>query len=76
MTREGIHSSLGGTDLKRGHGNVLRYMTPFFQASQHSLAYTINAPLTCPHFRLLEKFCIFSLVLGKNFSSQLENKAT
>ena len=46
-------------------------MTPF-QASRRSLAYqfTVNVPLTCPHFQLLEKICIFSLILGQNVSSQ------
>ena len=47
-------------------------MTPFFQASQCSLAYQfpINALLMCPPFSIPWKFCIFSLVFGQNFSSQ------
>ena len=42
-------------------------MTPFFQASQRSLAYqfTTNVPLMCPPFSIFRQFCIFSLVLAK-----------
>ena len=47
-------------------------MTPFYQASCRSLAYqfTIYAPLMCHPFSILGEKCIFSLVLGQNFSFQ------
>ena len=50
-------------------------MTPFFQASRRSLAYqfTIIAPLLCPHFQILEKFSIFSLVLVKISALKTQN---
>ena len=62
-----------GNPMGGGHSHwkVVRgcaaVMTPFFQASRLSLAYqfTINVQLMCPHFQLLEKFYIFSLVLAK-----------
>ena len=65
-----LHAGTGGgggaltckryTGMCRGHD-------PLFQASRRSVAYqfTINAPLTCPHFQFLEEICIFSLVLAK-----------
>ena len=57
----------GALTLESGTG-MCHCHDPLFQASRHSLAYqfTINAPLMCPPpFSILEKFCIFSLVLTK-----------
>ena len=52
-------------------------MTPFFQASQRSLAYqfTTNVPLMCPPppFSIFRKFCIFSLVLAKISALKTQN---
>ena len=54
------HLTWGALTLERGCAAV---MTPFFQASQRSLAYqfTINALLMCPHFQFVEKVCISAL---------------
>ena len=70
------HIPLGGRHWpRRGYGNVPRSWPPFFQASRRSLVYqfTVNAPLKCPLYQLLEKNSIFSLVFGQNFSSQDAN---
>ena len=50
-------------------------MTPFFQASRHSLAYqfTITASLLCPPFSNFRKFFHFQPCFGQNFSSQDAN---
>ena len=50
-------------------------MTPFFQASRHSLAYqfTIIAPLLCPPFSNFRKVFHFQPCFGQNFSSQDAN---
>ena len=50
-------------------------MTPFFQATQRSLAYqfTINAPLLCPPFSNFRKKFNFQPCFGQNFSSQDAN---
>ena len=50
-------------------------MTPFFQATQRSLAYqfTIIAPLLCPPFSNFWKNFHFQPCFGQNFSSQDTN---
>ena len=59
-------------------------VTPLFQVSQHSLAYqftirgfdgkfNFKVPFIFPRFEFLEKFCIFNLVFGQDFSSQDAN---
>ena len=50
-------------------------MTPFLQASRHSLAYqfTIIAPLLCPPFSNFRKFFHFQPCFGQNFSYQDAN---
>ena len=61
------------------HWKVVRgcalVMTPFFHASQCSLAYqfTINVPLMCPPFSIFGKKCNFSLVLAKISALETQN---
>ena len=66
----------GGGNTTIYHWKIVRVcapvMTPFFQASRHSLVYQfpINGPLMCPTFSNSSKICIFRLVFGQNCSSQ------
>ena len=66
---------VGGTTINMGVCAAV--MTPFFQTSQHSLAFqfTIKTLLMCPtqNFLFVEKFCIFSLDFSQNVSSQDPN---
>ena len=48
---------------------------PFCQASRRSLVYqfTINVPLmswSTPHFKFVEKLCIFSIIFAQSLRSQ------
>ena len=57
----------GGTDLERGYGDVPRSWPPFFRPV--GAPEPTNLPSLrrsgAPHFQILEKFSIFSLVLVK-----------
>ena len=60
----------GGSGMCRGHEWL---MTPFFRPV--GAPFPTNSPSMrhfkmCTQFQFLEKFCIFSLVFGQNFSSQ------
>ena len=60
---------------RKGVWGFAAVMTPFFQASQRSLAYqfTIIASLLCHPFSNLRKFFHFQPCFGQNFSSQDAN---
>ena len=49
---------------------MFRCHDPLFSGQSALPSLPIYAPLTCRRFQLLEKKCIFSLVLGQNLSSQ------
>ena len=71
-----LHSRGGGHWPRKGvWGSCAAVMTPFFQASQRSLAYqfTIIAPLLYPPFSNLRKNFNFQPCFGQNFSSQDPN---
>ena len=52
-----------GTGMCRGHD-------PLFQFSRCSTLFTINVPLMCPQFSILQKICISEPCFAQNFSSQ------
>ena len=56
-----------GSHFGKWYRNVPKSWPHFFQDNRCPLAYQfiINAPLMCPHFKFLEKWCIFNLVLAK-----------
>ena len=67
--------SPGGHWPRKGVWGCAAVMTPFFQASQRSLAYqfTIIASLLWPPFSNFRKFFHFQPCFGQNFSSQDAN---
>ena len=61
----------GGTTIGRWYGDVPRSWPPFSgQSELPSLPIYHQCAVHVPPFSIFRKFCIFSLVLGQNFSSQ------